>query len=179
MAATTTSSDTSFPSHYQSHYLRQIPHYRTCLPTIARCCNPFVNPVSLRLRHIAFLCIIVLRIIEILLFTLVFYMRKPIFLVPGVLLMLAIFFLVAWNLHLIVEAGGERRLYRLRIPSGAFSAFLWIVVVVHVVLVGLEVTGLSFYVDGTQKTWMFWILVICLVAWVTGREPEEGSLILA
>jgi hypothetical protein len=56
---------------------------------------------------------------------------------------------------LIVEAEGERRLYRLRIPSGAFSAFLWIVVVVHVVLVGLEVTGLSFYVDGTQKTWMF------------------------
>lgn len=179
MAATTTSDDAHLTSHYQSLWLRQLPHYQTCLPSISRSCNPYVNSLSLRLRRIAFLTIIFLRVIETLLFALVFYMRKPSWLVPGVLLTLAVFFLVAWNLHLIVEAEGERRVFKLRIPSGAFSAFLWVVVVVHVVLIGLEVTGLSYYVDGTQKTWAFWILVICLVAWVAGRDPDVESVSLA
>lgn len=175
MAANTTSTN---GTHYPSRYLTQLPYYRTSLPKIARSCNPFVDPVSLRLRRIAFLCIINLRVIETLFFALVFWLRKPILLVPEVLIVLAIFFLVAWNLHLIVEAEGDRKIFRLTIPSGAFGAFLWIVVAVHVVLIGLEISGLSWYVDGTTRTWGFWILVICLVARIAGRESEEGSLSL-
>ena len=178
MATTTTSHSAHLASHYPSRWLRQLPHYRTCLPSIGRSCNPFVDPLSLRLRRIAFLCITFLRVIETLFFTLVFYMRKPGWLIPGVLLILVLFFLIAWNLHLIVEAEGERRVSRLRIPAGAFSLFLWVVVVVHIVLVGLEVTGLSYFVDGTQKTWAVWMLIICLVAWVASKGPEEGSLSL-
>src|SRR5690242_3589834 len=62
---------------------------------------------------------------------------------------------------------------------GVFTVFLWFMVVVHVVLIGLEITGLSFLIDGTRRTWVFWILVVTVVAWVAGREEEEGSLTLA
>ena len=122
-----------------------------------------------------------MRVVEVLFLLLVFYVRKPSFLTMGIWLTAAVaaFFCMAWNLHLIVEAEGERRVLRLTLPSGAFSAFLWVVVVVHIVLIGLEVTGLSWLFDGTRKTWAFWILVVFLVAWVAGREPEEGSLSLA
>lgn len=52
-------------------------------------------------------------------------------------------------------------------------------VAVHVFLIGLEMTGLSYFIDGTRKTWAFWILVITVVAWIAGREEEEGTLVLA
>jgi len=68
---------------------------------------------------------------------------------------------------------------KLTIPGGVFTVFLWFMVVVHVVLIGLEITGLSFLIDGTRRTWVFWILVVTVVAWVAGREEEEGSLTLA
>ncbi len=77
-----------------------------------------------------------------------------------------------------MEAEGSRKVFGVRVPSRAFSAFLWLVVVVHVVLVGLEVTGLSWFIEGTLRTWGFWVLVICFMAWVATREPEEGSLSL-
>lgn len=174
-----TSDGAFLASHYQSPYLRQLPYYRTCLSSIAHSCNPVTGPPSLRLRRTAYLVIIILRTIEALLFMFTFYVRKPSWLILAALLIFATFVFVAWNLHLIVEAEGERTAFKFRIPSVVFSVFMWVVVVVHVILVGLEVTGLSYYVDGTQKTWGFWILIICLVAWVAGREPEEGSLTIA
>ncbi|XPS78656.1 hypothetical protein M3J09_010663 [Ascochyta lentis] len=178
MTETTLSKDTVPPFHYRSPYLRQIPHYRTCLPSIGHSCNLFADPPSLRLRRIAFLCIISLRIIEAIFFTFVLYIRKPSLLIPGILLTLVVFFIVAWNLHLVVEAEGQRQLFRARISGRAFGAFLWVLVVVHVVLIWLEITGLSCFVDGTQRTWAFWVFTICVAAWVAGKEPVDGSLSL-
>ena len=177
MATRPTINDTIDAFDYQNPWLRHLPHYRTCFPSLARSCNPFVS--SLRLRRIAFLIIVVLRVIESLYFALVWTVRKPSFLVPGLLITLLVFFFVAWNLDLIVEAEGERRLFGVRIPSGVFSVFLWLVVVVHLFLVGLEVTGLGVLMDGTLKTWGFWIVVMFLVALVAAREPEEVGLSLA
>jgi hypothetical protein len=166
-------------SHYQSPWLRQLPHYRTCLPGIGRSCNVISSPPSVRARRIAFLVIITLRTIEALLFSAVFYMHAIIWFVFGVPLTIAVFLLVGWNLHLIVEVEGDRQLLGLRIPNTAFAVFLWVVVVVHVYLVGLEVTGLSYYTGGTRLYWVFWISVVCFVAWVASRESDEGSLSLA
>lgn len=166
-------------SHYQSAWLRQLPHYRTCLPGIGRSCNVISSPSPSRARRIAFLAIMILRTVETLLFATVFYMHALKWFIFGLPVTLAVFVFVAWNLHLIVEAEGERQLSKLRIPGAAFTVFLWIVLVVHVFLVGLEVTGLSYFTGGTRMNWFFWILLICFVAWVAGRDSDEGSLTLA
>jgi hypothetical protein len=173
--------DANLASHYSNPWLRQLPHYRTWSPAIVRSCNPFGDPTSLRRRRIAFLCIIFLRILESLFFAFVLYMRRPGLFLSTVWIV-SIFFaflLVAWNLHLIVEAEGERKMLRVAVPSQAFTAFLWMMVAIHVFLIGLEITGLSWLMDGTRKIWAFWILVICVVAWVTGREEDEGGVTLA
>lgn len=168
-------------SHYQSPWLRQLPHYRTWFPAITRSCNPFVDSSTLRGRRIAFLCIILLRSIEALFCAFVLYVRHFGFLRSTIwmIIVFVAFLFMAWNLHLIVDAEGGRRVSKLTIPGGVFTVFLWFMVVVHVVLIGLEITGLSFLIDGTRKNWVFWILVVTVVAWVAGREEEEGSLTLA
>lgn len=95
------------------------------------------------------------------------------------LIVFVAFLFIVWNLHLIVEAEGGRRISKLKIPGAVFTAFLWFMVAVHIILIGLEITGLSWFIDGTRKTWLFWMLVITVVAWVAGREEEEGTLTLA
>ncbi|KAJ4985376.1 hypothetical protein SVAN01_09131 [Stagonosporopsis vannaccii] len=174
--------DANSASHYQSPWLRQLPHYRTWFPAVKRSCNPFVDSPTLRGRRIAFLLIILMRIIEALFFVFVLWYRRPGFLFSTIwmLVVFLAFLFVAWNLHLIVEAeGGRRVISKLTFPSGVFTAFLWLMVVVHVILIGLEITGLSWFIDGTRKTWLGWMLVVTVVAWVAGREEEEGTLTLA
>lgn len=172
----------SLALHYQSPWLRQLPHHRSWLPAVLSSCRPSVNSLSLRWRRIAFLFVTILRIIEWVFFVFVFSTntRSHEVLIP--ILWLVVFFLafllVAWNLHLIVEAEGERRIWRVTIPNAVFTVFLWWIVVVHVFLIGLEVTGMVWFYGGTVQGWTFWTLVIILVAWVAGRKYNDGGVLL-
>lgn len=168
--------------HYRSPWLRQLPHYRTWFPAVLRSCKLFTEPSSPRWRRIAFLCLLTLRLIEWLWFCLVIAISRR---RPGLFLSMIwlvsvflAFLLVAWNLHFIVEARGSRKLWKVAIPSGVFTAFLWWMVIVHVFLISLEISGFTYFYGSTLSDWAFWITTIVVAAWVAGREDTGHGVTL-
>lgn len=169
-------------SHYQSPWLRQLPHYRTWLPAVLRSCRLSAERPSVRWRRIAFLCLIVLRFLEWLWFCLVIAItrKRPGFFLSTIWLVgvLLAFLLVAWNLQFIVEAQGSRRVWKVTIPSGVFTGFLWWLVIVHIFLISLEVSGFTYFYGSTLSDWAFWIAAVVAVAWVTVRGDNDNGVIL-
>lgn len=176
-------------NHYRSPYLLCLPHYRTYFPGLCRSCNILVKSLTLTPRRIAFLLIFLLRTLEtawVLLFAWAGAGRTPNGAktnAPWILVLICVvaFTIELWNLHLIVESEGEGRVWGRRVPEGAFSLFMFWIAVFHVVFVGLEVTGMAFYVDaqGTFVTEAIVIAIIALVAWFANREVADGGLGLA
>ena len=175
-------SSTDLTNHYRNPHLRQLPHYRTCIPNVARSCNPFISPPSLCLRRIGFLIIVLLRIVQVAYYTLAWRFDSSKILIPVILICVIMFSLEIWNLHLITEAEGERRLFGFCVPSWAYRVFFWVWTLWHFLWIPLEASGIAFWMDAKWTLWMeVWSLVLlCSVAWVTGRgESEMGAVNLA
>lgn len=176
-------------NHYRSPYLRCLPHYRTYFPSIFRSCNILIKSLTLTPRRIAFLLIFLMRTLEtgwLLIFAWAGAGRTP----SGartnapwilVLICLVAFTIELWNLHLIVESKGEGAVWGRRIPEGAFSLFIFWITVWHVIAVGLEASGIAFYIDaqGTFILEGIVIVIIALVGWVANRDLGDGGLSLA
>jgi hypothetical protein len=98
-----------------------------------------------------------------------------------VLICLVAFTIELWNLHLIVESEGEGNVWGRRVPEGAFSLFMFWITVCHVIFVGMEVTGIAFYIDaqGTFITESILIAIIVLAGWAANRDGVDGNLTLA
>jgi len=176
-------------NHYQSPYLRCLPHWRTYFPGIFSSCNIFVKSMTLTPRRVAFPLIFLMRTLE----TAWFFLfaasgsgRTP----DGaktnapwilVLICMVAFTIELWNLHLIVESAGEGTVWGRRVPEGAFSLFMFWITVWHVIAVGLEVSGIAFWIDaqGTFVMEGIVIAIIALVAWIANRDVGDGGLSLA
>jgi hypothetical protein len=153
---------------------RQCPNLRSCWPGLAASFNPLVADRSVALRRIAFLTILALRLLNTLMHG---YMnRRSLSSIPGTAINLLFFFFMAWNLHLIVECVGERKVFGHRFGRSSFDAFLAGLVVVHVYVVGMN--GI-FGWGGWDVMSNLVLLAIFGVAWVATWEPDDGGLSLA
>ena len=176
-------------NHYRSPYLRCLPHYRTYFPGIFRSCNVAVKSLILTPRRIAFLLIFLMRTLETAWFLFLAATdsgrlrdgTKSNLLWVLVLICMVAFTIELWDLHLIVESEGDGTVWGRRIPEGAFSLFMFWITILHVIMVGLEVTGLAFWAGG--KDWLQFegivIAIVAGVAWVASREVADGGLSLA
>ncbi|KAF2465202.1 uncharacterized protein BDR25DRAFT_91502 [Lindgomyces ingoldianus] len=155
----------SRPSHS-----RQCPNLRTCWPGLSQSFNPCVPDRPLMLRRSAFLSVLILRLLHSTLYTLPFL--TSLFALPATALNILFFFFVAWNLHLIVEMQGERKVFGIRFGRRSFDAFLWGLVAVHIWMLGWDIfTGYLLGVGG-NTLWTVMLLVIFGVAWVATWDPE-------
>ena len=84
---------------------------------------------------------------------------------------------MAWNLHLIVECEGQRKVLGYTFGRGGFDAFLGVMVVVHAGFVVDAVMGWSRAVGLVGENLV--LLAIFGVAWVATWRAEEGGLSLA
>jgi hypothetical protein len=176
-------------NHYRSPYLRPLPHWRTYFPGIFRSCNILVKSLTLTPRRIAFLLIFLMRTLETAWFLFFAWLsagRTPSLAKSNaqytlVLICLVAFTIELWNLHLIVESEGEGNVWGRRVPEGAFSLFMFWITVCHVIFVGMEVTGIAFYIDaqGTFITESILIAIIVLAGWAANRDGVDGNLTLA
>ena len=170
-------------SHYKNPRLRQLPHYRTIWPGIRQSVNIFASTKSLA-RRVTFLLVVVMR-------SLVgFYIATFLYLWDTSLLELSpfIFWYVAWsipilwNLHLIVESTRPREGLGRTIPGAVVTAFLWLLLPVHLVFT-LDIAG-GIYRAAISGT--IWLAIVAAVAWIADgevqeeqEEEEDGGLSLA
>jgi hypothetical protein len=176
-------------NHYRSPYLRCLPHWRTYFRGLFCSCNIAVKSMTLTPRRIAFLLIFLMRTLEtglVLILALAGAGKTPSghhTNGPWVLWLICMvaFTFELWNLHLIVESEGDGAVWGKRVPEGAITLFMFWITVWHVIVVGLEVTGMAFYIDaqGTFITEGIVIVFIALVGWVAKRDVGDGGLSLA
>jgi hypothetical protein len=159
------------PNHAFS---RQCPNMRTCFPTLSRSFNPVTADRPLMARRIAFLITLFFRATHS--FFLTIYYLPSIWTIPVTAINVLFFFFIAWNLHLIVEAVGERMVMGRKFGRGAFDAALASFMVVHVLVVASD---LFLGLGGWSSTWSTTDLLILGVAWVSTWDPEDGGLTLA
>lgn len=176
-------------NHYRSPYLLCLPHYRTYFPALRTSSNVLIKSPILTPRRLAFLVIFLLRTLEtawVLLLASIGAGRSPDGTrsnAPWILLLMCVvaFTIELWNLHLIVESVREGGVRGRQPPEGLFTLILFWTALFHVILVGMEVTGIAFFVDaqGTFVTEAIVIAIIVLVAWVANWEVADGELTLA
>ncbi len=170
-------------NHYQNPYLRPLPHYRTYFRALLCSCNPFVRSFTLSPRRLVFLLVFLMRTVQtsyyLLLAALGLGRNNSIWVL--VFIFLVVSTVELWNLHLIVEAEGDGAVLGWRIPAVAFSVVLFWITVWHMWMVPMEMNGMAFYVSGKATLIMevFWIAVICCLAWVANQDWEGVGVILA
>ncbi|KAF2191815.1 hypothetical protein K469DRAFT_556166 [Zopfia rhizophila CBS 207.26] len=158
---------------YNTPRSRQCPNLRTYWPGLSQSFNPCISDRPLMFRRCAFLSILILRLLHSTLFTLAY--ATSLFWLPSILLNILFFFFVAWNLHLIVEMRGERKVFGMTFGRPAFDMFLWLMALGHVWILGwdflMAVVSFEAY-GGASWLWATFLLMIFAVAWISTWEPE-------
>ncbi|KAF2260622.1 hypothetical protein CC78DRAFT_584620 [Lojkania enalia] len=170
------------PSTRHRPFSRTCPNFRTCWPSLSQSFNLSTNNRPLFLRRLAFLIILALRLINTLYPTI--HLSAPLYQVPATLLNILFFFFVAWNLHLVTEMSGQRRVLGYRFGRAWFDGFLWGMVGVHGLMLGWQLWGWWVCEGGSCRAFsggegvLGSVVLLCIfgVAWVCSWEPEEGGL---
>ncbi|KAF2650505.1 hypothetical protein K491DRAFT_697237 [Lophiostoma macrostomum CBS 122681] len=160
-------------THTPQPFSRQCPNLRTCWPGLSTSFNPFVADRDVALRRVAFLVILALRLLNTLMHG--YMTRTSLSSIPATAINLLFFFFMAWNLHLIVECAGERKVLGYTFGRRSFDVFLRGLVIVHGAIFGMNVV----------LGWGGWdvlsnlvLLAIFGVAWVATWEAEDGRVSL-
>ncbi|KAF1994849.1 hypothetical protein P154DRAFT_581405 [Amniculicola lignicola CBS 123094] len=149
------------------------PNLRSCFPTLSRSFNPLdATSKPLFYRRIAFVSILAVHFLHILSSLFRFSSLS----IPALALNTLFWFFMAWNLHIIVEMEGYRRVFDVLWGRTSFDVFL----------AGLGVIEVGGFVWNLLVGGWGWIggmdivvLSVVGVAWVATWEEEGGSVSLA
>jgi hypothetical protein len=133
---------------------------------------------SIRNRRIPFVITILLRLLHSAYFfsptSYLKTLRNNHMTIPLSILSILFFFFLAWNLHLIVQMEGERKVLGRTFTRRDFDYFLWFCMGVHGSLVVAELVYRAEFLNYEVGGLVF--LCVYAVAWVATWDPEDGAV---
>lgn len=159
---------------------RQCPNLRSLFPGLTESFKINTTEPRRRRRRIAFTIAVSMYCIMAIIFP--FWFTKSVWDVPITLLHILFFFATWWNLHLIAEMQGSRKVLGKMFTPFHFDLFLYGMAVIHVGIVtsALLYKWFGIHIFGQLRTAdASIVLAIWLVAWISTWDPEEGMVSLA